>query len=72
MAEERAFAIERTTSTVYLDEGNNPVTGFEIRVRLIEFDEIHEINVPNLKAPTVEEAANNLLEDRRALAELGL
>ena len=72
MGQDRAFVIERTTSTVYLDEGNNPITGFEIRVRLVEFDEIHEINVPNLKAPTVEEAATNLPEDRRALAELGL
>ena len=71
MADEREFAIERTTSTVYLDEGNNPVTGFEISIRLIEFDEIHSLNVPNLREETVEAAANTLLEQRQILAKLG-
>ena len=71
MADEREFVIERTTSTVYLDEGNNPVTGFEISVRLIEFDEIHSLNVPNLRLETVEAAATKLLAERQALADLG-
>lgn len=71
MADEREFVIERTTSTVYLDEGNNPVTGFEITVRLIAFDEIHSLNVPNLGLETVKAAATRLLEARQALADLG-
>lgn len=72
MAEDRKFVVERTTDTVYLDEGNNPIQGFLIQVRLIEFEELHSINVPNLKLDTVEAAAINLLEDRQALADLGL
>lgn len=72
MAEEREFVITRTVSTTFLDEGNNPVLGFEVFFLLPEFDEMHSVNVPNLQAPTVEAAINIILEDRRALAELGL
>ncbi len=71
MANEQEFAVERTTDTVYLDEGNNPVQGFDVQIRLIEFDELHTLNVPNLRADTVEAAAKRLLEERRALAKLG-
>ena len=72
MAEDRKFVVERTTDTVYLDEGNNPIQGFQIQIRLIEFEELHSINVPNLKPDTVEAAAKNLLADRQALADLGV
>ena len=71
MAEEREFVVERTTDTVYLDEGNNPISGFTVTVRLIEFNELHSLDLPNLRAETVKAAAENLLEDRRSLADLG-
>lgn len=72
MPGEREFVVERTTDTVYLDEGNNPIQGFQVQIRLIEFEELHSINVPNLRPATVEAAAKLLLADRQALADLGL
>ena len=71
MAEHQEFAVERTTDTVYLDEGNNPIQGFQVQIRLIDFEELHTINVPNLRADTVTAAAEIILEDRKALANLG-
>lgn len=71
MADEREWVVERTTDTVYLDEGNNPISGFEVTIRLIAFDELHNLNVPNIRLETVEAAANQLLEKRQALADLG-
>lgn len=71
MADEREFVVERTTDTVYLDEGNNPVQGFSVTIRLIAFYELHTINVPNLGSSIVEAASNKLLEERQALANLG-
>lgn len=72
MAEEREFVVEKTSDTVYLDEGNNPVTGFQVQIRLVAFGELHTLNVPNLKPDTVTAAAQEILEDRQALADLGL
>ena len=71
MAEDREFVVERTADKVYLDEGNNPVTGFEVTIRLIDFGELHTLDVPNLRPDTVAAAAEALLEDRKALADLG-
>lgn len=71
MADEREWVVERTADTVYLDEGNNPIQGFEVTIRLIEFDELHTLNVPNIRAETVETVANTLLEQRQTLADLG-
>ena len=71
MADEREFTVERTSDTVYLDEGNNPIQGFEVTIRLIQFDELHTLNVPNIREETVEAAATRLLAQRQILAKLG-
>jgi len=65
------YKIERTQSSVYLDKAGRPVKGFAVYVFLVEFDELHELNVPNLSADVVQAAVNELLERRSALAELG-
>ncbi len=71
MADEAQYVVEKTADTVYLDDGNNPVQGFQVQIRLMEFGELHTLNVPNLRPETVKAAAELLLEDRKALADLG-
>jgi len=65
------YKIERTQPTVYLDKGGRAVRGFAVYVLLVEFDEVHEINVPSLSPDTVSEAIEGLIEQRKALAALG-
>ncbi len=69
MAEQ--FSVQSTQNTLYLDRGGQPVNGYRIRVLLEDFDEIHDLNVPNLKPETVMRAVEDLLIQRRALRDLG-
>lgn len=66
-----SYAIERTQPTVYLDKGGRAVRGFAVYVLLVDFDEVHEINVPSLSPDIVSEAIESLIEQRTALAGLG-
>jgi len=65
------FLIERTAPTVYLDARGNAVQGFLVLVHLTDYDELHEVRVPNLTPATVEKEINKLLANRDALANLG-
>ena len=66
-----AYSIERTAPTVYLNESGQAVQGFLVFVRLDDYDELHEVRVPNLTPKTVEAAVNKLVASRDALANLG-
>jgi len=66
-----SYRVERTQPTVYIDKGGRAVQGFTVYVHLVDFDEIHELNVPSLSPDVVSEAADRLVEQRTALAELG-
>lgn len=65
------YKIERTQPTVYLDDGGRPIRGFIVTVRLTEYNEIHEIHVPDLGLETVGGSIETLLAQRQALAVLG-
>jgi len=65
------YVVERTQPTMYLDKGGKPVRGFVVYVNLIQWDELHEVNVPSLKPEVVESAIQELIEYRTALQELG-
>lgn len=65
------FQIENTQNTLYLDKGGQPVNGYRIRVRLLQWDELHDINVPSLDPPIVAAAVQKLIEQRTALDNLG-
>lgn len=65
------FAIENTQNTLYLDKGGQPVNGYRIRVRLLQWDELHDINVPSMDPQVVAEAIQKLIAQRQALADLG-
>ena len=65
------YIIEHTQPTVYTDHKGSAVSGFSVQVTFPEFDETHTLNVPTLEASTVKAAVEKLLEQRRAIAELG-
>jgi len=65
------YKVERTQPTVYIDKGGRPIQGFIVYVHLVDFDEIHELSVPSLSPDIVSAAADDLIEQRQALAELG-
>lgn len=66
-----SYKIESTQNTLYIDQGGRPINGYLVRVMLNGFNEIHEINVPDLNPETVNRAIMRLLEQREALANLG-
>lgn len=71
MANNKAFDVLGTQNNVYVDRSGQAVNGYAVRVLLVEFDEVHTVNVPNLQAETVKTAVESLLSQRRALVDLG-
>ncbi|MEW5992945.1 MAG: hypothetical protein AB1744_00930 [Candidatus Zixiibacteriota bacterium] len=65
------YEIERTASTVYLDARGNAVQGYIVYVHLLDYDELLDVRVPNLKKETVKAALDALVSNRDALRELG-
>lgn len=65
------YRVDRTRSTTYLDQHNDPIHGYEVYITLIDFDEGHRFNVPKLDDKLIEERALELLAAREKLAELG-
>lgn len=65
------YVIEHTQPTVYTDNKGSAVSGFLVTVTFPDFDETHEVRVPKLDKETVKEAVETLLEQRRAIADLG-
>lgn len=65
------YTIEKTASTTYLDNRNNAIKGYTVFVQLLDYDEFHEINVPNLNENTVKKEIDKLLANRDKLASLG-
>ena len=71
MAEQIRYTIERVTNHTYLDETQSVVDGFEVRVRLHEFNEVRTIRVENDHPETIREKMEQVLERRSALEKLG-
>lgn len=65
------YKVENVQPDVYLDQGGKPVRGYLVRVSLLKFAEIHDIQVPSLEPAIVEAAIEILLTNREALAQLG-
>lgn len=64
------YTIEAQQPQTYIDQGV-PVTGFLIQARLHEFNELVQINVPSLEPELIDARIQELLDQRRKLAELG-
>lgn len=71
MTEGKKYKIEKTRPISYMGELDQVINGYSVRVRLFDFDELHEINLPNISPETVSKAVNQLISDREALSNLG-
>lgn len=66
------YKVEYTQPDVYLDAGGKVVKGYLVRVSLLDYAEIHDLDVPSLDPKVVTKAIEKLLANRDALAQLGL
>ena len=71
MPENKKYQIEKSSTTTYLDENDNVVSGYALKVRFIEFDELHEINVPDMQPENVKLILDRAVADREAIRDLG-
>ncbi len=67
----KKYVIEKTRGEPYLDKTNNVINGFIVTVLFVDFDEMHEIKVPDMKTETVKNAIELLLSERNGLQNLG-
>lgn len=65
------YTIIDTTPAVYQDKTKGIVNGVLVRFRIDNYDEVHEIRVPELKVDLVKTEIERLIHERDALAELG-
>ncbi len=67
----KRYTIENTSDTVYLDRSNKAIKGYIVVVNLLDYNELHEVNVPSLDKDTVQKAVEKLIKDRESLNALG-
>lgn len=65
------YTVTRTQNAMYLDEGNNPIPGYQVRFIMHEFGEGFDINVPSLDPEVIDKRVMEIIENRRKLATLG-
>lgn len=65
------YKVENVQPDVYLDAGGKPVRGYVVRVSLLKYAEIHDIQVASLDPKVVKAAVEKLVVNRDALAALG-
>jgi len=71
MTEGKKYQIEKTTTTTYLGENDQVVSGYSLKVRFLDFDELHEINVPDMTPENVKLILDRSVADREAVRDLG-
>jgi hypothetical protein len=64
------FKILSTQTRTYIDEGGSVVNGYRVTYRILEFQEVHYIDVPSLNKATVAAAIQNVINDRKDLSTL--
>jgi len=64
------YRIEHTQPTIYIDNRGQAINGYLVYVYLPEYDESHELRVPKLDPAVVKAAAEQLLANRKAIADL--
>lgn len=71
MENPKRYVIEKTTPQPYLDKGNRAINGYLVEFTIVQYDEVHQVNVPNLDQATVEKAIETVIAQRDNLAQLG-
>jgi hypothetical protein len=64
------YKVIETYSTTYMNDARKLIKGFTVSFMMTEYDEYHEIDVPNLAPETVSKAINALIANRDALDNL--
>jgi len=64
------YTIELQQPRTYIDQGV-PVSGYLVQARLHDFNEIVQVNVPQLDAALIDAKIQELIEQRKKLAQLG-
>lgn len=64
------YEIIETVPHTYMDKALGVVNGVLIRVRLVDYNEYHEVRVPALNAAAAKKAIDLLLKERDDLAAL--
>ena len=65
------YKVETALPDMYLDAGGKPVRGYVVRVTLLKYGEMHDVQVPSLDTKVVKSAIEKLSAQRDALAALG-
>lgn len=68
----KPYTVTHTQNAMYLDEGNNPIPGYQVRFILHEFGEGFDINVRELDPEMIDKRIKEILKNRQALAALGV
>lgn len=64
------FSVVSTQPYTYQDATSRLVHGYRVFFKIIQFDEVHEVNVPNLDPLTVQAAVGPIIANREKLAQL--
>ncbi len=70
MNDEKKYVVESVKNFPYLDQADEIVDGFKIRIRLVDFDEIRFLNLPNDDPETIRLACELIVENREKTAAL--
>lgn len=62
------YTIIDTQPTVYNDKLKGIVNGVLVRFTMTDYDELHEVRVPELNAPAIKAAIEKVLAERDLLA----
>jgi len=64
------YIILSTQPLTYVDAGGALVNGYRVVFRMVEFNEIHHIQVPSLDPQIVKREITTLITQRKALSSL--
>ena len=67
----KRYEVIQTVPSTYRDKVAGIVNGVLVTIRLVDYDEAHEIRIPSLDTAALKKAAEKLLAERDAMAALG-
>jgi hypothetical protein len=65
------YTIIDTQPTVYQDKSKGVLNGVLVRFRIDDYDETHEVRVPDMNVKNVQDAIEKVVKQRDDLAALG-
>jgi len=70
MVDGKEFAVESVINYPYLDQGNEMIDGFMVRVRLIDFDEIRSFKIKSDDPELIKAKCLEIVTKRKQIAVL--